>query len=134
MDRYGVATVDRITLAGAFGSHIDVKLRHDPRPDPGLRARQGRLGRQCRRHRRPHRAAQRLPRARRSRSVVRRIEKIETAIEPAFQEHFVGAMAIPHKTDPFPHLEAALGVTFKRVSGSTEGRGGRERRRSRTAD
>ena len=25
LDRYGVASPDRITLAGAFGSHIDVK-------------------------------------------------------------------------------------------------------------
>jgi len=64
--------------------------------------------------------------------VVRRIEKVETAIEPSFQAHFVGAMAIPHKSDPFPHLEAALGVTFKRGgSGEGEGGGGRERRRRR---
>ena len=31
---------------------------------------------------------------------MRRVEKIETAVEPRFQEHFVGAMAIPHDTDP----------------------------------
>ena len=64
---------------------------------------------------------------------MRKIEKVETAIEPRFQAHFVGAMAIPHKSDAFPHLEAALGVTFKR-GGSGEdggGRGGRERRRAR---
>jgi uncharacterized 2Fe-2S/4Fe-4S cluster protein (DUF4445 family) len=24
--------------------------------------------------------------------------------EPRFQEHFVGAMAIPHKSAPYPHL------------------------------
>ena len=65
---------------------------------------------------------------------MRRIEKIETAIEPSFQAHFVGAMAIPHKTDPFPHLEAALGVTFKR--GERVDRGPRRARAaaSRTAD
>jgi len=38
--------------------------------------------------------------------VVRRVEKIETATEPRFQEHFVGAMGIPHATDPFPRLGA----------------------------
>ncbi len=38
--------------------------------------------------------------------VVRRVEKIETAIEPRFQEHFVHAMALPHATDPFPRLGA----------------------------
>jgi uncharacterized 2Fe-2S/4Fe-4S cluster protein (DUF4445 family) len=35
---------------------------------------------------------------------VARITKVETAIEPRFQEHFVAANAIPHATDPFPHL------------------------------
>jgi uncharacterized 2Fe-2S/4Fe-4S cluster protein (DUF4445 family) len=37
-------------------------------------------------------------------SVVRSIEKIETAIEPKFQEYFVGAMAFPHKSDDFTEL------------------------------
>ena len=32
------------------------------------------------------------------------MEKIETAVEPRFQEHFVGAMGIPHATDPYPRL------------------------------
>ncbi len=30
--------------------------------------------------------------------LVRRVEKIETAIEPKFQAHFVEAMGIPHST------------------------------------
>jgi len=40
--------------------------------------------------------------------VVRGIEKIETAIEPRFQEHFVAAMAIPNKIDSFPSLAQAI--------------------------
>ena len=36
--------------------------------------------------------------------VVRSVDKIETATEPRFQEHFVGAMGIPHATDPYPRL------------------------------
>ena len=36
--------------------------------------------------------------------VVRRVEKIETAVEPRFQEHFVEALAIPHRTARFEHL------------------------------
>ena len=40
--------------------------------------------------------------------VVRRVEKIETAIEPRFQEHFVDALAIPHRTAPSPYLAAAV--------------------------
>jgi uncharacterized 2Fe-2S/4Fe-4S cluster protein (DUF4445 family) len=132
MDHYGVATVDRITLAGAFGSHIDVKhamilgLVPDCELDKvgsagnaaGTGARIALLNASARKE---------------IEDVVRKIEKIETAIEPSFQAHFVGAMAIPHKTDPFPHLEAALGVTFKRggAGESETGRGGRERRRHR---
>ena len=38
--------------------------------------------------------------------VVRRVEKIETAVEPRFQEHFVEAMAIPHRTAPNPQPRA----------------------------
>jgi uncharacterized 2Fe-2S/4Fe-4S cluster protein (DUF4445 family) len=60
--------------------------------------------------------------------VVRRIEKVETAIEPAFQAHFVEAMAIPHASDPFPHLEAKLGIAFRRsVAAEPRRRGGRRR-------
>jgi len=42
--------------------------------------------------------------------VVRRIEKIETAIEPRFQEHFVGAMAIPHASAPYPNLARVVNL------------------------
>ena len=31
-------------------------------------------------------------------TVVRRVQKVETAVEPRFQEHFVDAMALPHRT------------------------------------
>ena len=34
--------------------------------------------------------------------MVKQVEKVETAVEPMFQEHFVEAMAIPHKTRPIP--------------------------------
>ena len=39
---------------------------------------------------------------------VRRVEKIETAVEPRFQEHFVAAMAIPHKTAEHPNLSLVV--------------------------
>ncbi len=42
--------------------------------------------------------------------VVKRIEKVETAVEPRFQEHFVAAMAIPHKSAPYPHLAQAVAL------------------------
>jgi uncharacterized 2Fe-2S/4Fe-4S cluster protein (DUF4445 family) len=40
--------------------------------------------------------------------VVRKVEKVETAVESKFQEHFVNAMAFPHKTDSFPNLAKAV--------------------------
>ena len=130
MDRYGVTSVDRITLAGAFGSHIDVKhamilglVPDCPLDKVGSAGNAAGTGARI--------ALLNAGARREIEDVVRRIEKIETAIEPSFQAHFVAAMAIPHKSDPFPNLEATLGVTFKR-GGSGEGdggRGGRGRRR-----
>ena len=35
-------------------------------------------------------------------AVARKIVKVETAVEPKFQQHFVEAMAIPHKTARSP--------------------------------
>ena len=53
-------------------------------------------------------------------TTVNKIEKIETAIEPKFQDHFVAANAIPHKTDPFPELTKIVklpGIRFNSGSG-----------------
>jgi hypothetical protein len=58
MDRLGIASVDKIRLAGAFGSHIDVKYAMVLGLIPDCRARQGAIGRQCGGHRRAHRARQ----------------------------------------------------------------------------
>ena len=40
--------------------------------------------------------------------VVRHIEKIETAVEAGFQDQFVKAMAIPHQSEPYERLSAAV--------------------------
>jgi uncharacterized 2Fe-2S/4Fe-4S cluster protein (DUF4445 family) len=69
--------------------------------------------------------------------VVHRIEKVETAIEPKFQEHFVEAMAIPHKTAPYPNLSRVVELPAVDHSaqaevdtgGSTPGTRRRRRRR-----
>ncbi|MDZ7851595.1 MAG: ASKHA domain-containing protein [Halomonas sp.] len=113
MEQLGTERVDRIRLAGAFGAHIDVKyamiLGLIPDCDldyvtsagnaAGTGARIALLSRKARRE---------------IEEVVRRVEKVETATEPRFQEHFVSAMAIPHKSDPFPllreHVSLPLGV------------------------
>ncbi len=124
MERAGIARIGRIVLAGAFGSHIDplyaLLLGMIPDCPPqrvrsagnaaGTGARIALLNRSAR----DELAA-----------LVARIEKVETAIEPGFQEHFVAALAVPHAHDPYPHLERALGRVLPRV------RRGAERRRTR---
>ena len=135
MDRMRVSAVDRIRLAGAFGSHIDVKyamvlgmipdcaLDHVDSAGnaAGTGARIALLDKKAR----PE-----------IEDVVRRIEKIETAVEPNFQEHFVLAMAIPHKTHEFPNLAKVVALPAPKTSGSQgagdgAGRGRRSRRRAR---
>jgi uncharacterized 2Fe-2S/4Fe-4S cluster protein (DUF4445 family) len=65
--------------------------------------------------------------------VVRRVEKIETAVEPRFQQHFVEAMAFPHKTAAFPHLAAVVELPERAApAGSTSQEARIERRRRRT--
>ncbi|MFB9947292.1 ASKHA domain-containing protein [Rhizobium puerariae] len=131
MDKQGVTQVDRIGLAGAFGTFIDPKyamvLGLIPDCDlekvkavgnaAGTGARMCLLNREYRRE---------------IEETVRKIDKIETALEPRFQEHFVAAMAVPNKVDAFPHLSAAITLPERRipVDGISEG-GGRRRRRDR---
>jgi uncharacterized 2Fe-2S/4Fe-4S cluster protein (DUF4445 family) len=49
--------------------------------------------------------------------VVRTVEKIETAVEPRFQEHFVDALAIPHRTAPSTYLSASVSLPERRTLG-----------------
>jgi uncharacterized 2Fe-2S/4Fe-4S cluster protein (DUF4445 family) len=128
MDRMGVDKLDRITLAGAFGSHIDVKyamvLGMIPDCDlakvtsagnaAGTGARIALLN-----------AASRDEITR----VVKQVEKVETAVEPKFQAHFVEAMAIPHKTAPYPHLAKAVALPAPKEAAPGGDDGGRRRRR-----
>jgi len=129
MDRMGVERVDRIRLAGAFGSHIDVKyamvLGMLPDCDlarvssannaAGTGARIALLSKASRAE-----IEQR----------VRSIEKIETALDENFQQHFVEAMAIPHATLPYRHLAQAVELPAGPGPGARGG-GGRRRRRAR---
>ncbi len=121
MDEMGVETVDRVVLAGAFGAHISPKhamvlgmipdVPLDKVTSAGNAAGTGARMALCSVAARAAIEAQ-----------VRRISKIETAIAPRFQEHFVAANAIPHATDPFPEL--ARIVTLPDVSFNTNGAGG----------
>lgn len=127
MDEMGVDHVDRVVLAGAFGAHISPKhamilgmipdCALDKVISAGNAAGTGARIALCNRTARDTIEA-----------VVHDIHKVETAIEPKFQEHFVNASAIPNAVDLFPHLDALPDVSFN-TSGSG-GDGGRRRRRS----
>lgn len=131
MDKQGIDHVDRIGLAGAFGTFIDPKyamvLGLIPDCDldkvkavgnaAGTGARMALLNRGYRRE---------------IEDTVTRIEKIETALEPKFQEHFVFAMAMPNKVDQFPKLSAVVTLPERKVlAEGEEPGGGRRRRRNR---
>jgi uncharacterized 2Fe-2S/4Fe-4S cluster protein (DUF4445 family) len=129
LDHYGVDHVDRITLAGAFGSHIDVKYAMvlGLIPDCNLE-KVGSAGNAAGTGARI--ALLNLNARDEIEKTVGKIEKIETAMEPKFQTHFVSAMAIPNKVDHFDNL--AKVVTFppkKEIAQPAEGEGGRRRRR-----
>lgn len=113
MDHLGVEKVERIRLAGAFGSHIDVQYAMvlGMIPDCELEAVSS-AGNAAG----TGAVTALLDMAARStiETQVRRVEKIETAIEADFQEHFVAAMALPHTTDPFPNLAKHFVLPQKR--------------------
>jgi len=121
MDRLGIERVERIRLAGAFGSHIDVKYAMvlGLIPDCALEAvssagnAAGTGARTALLDREARRTIER---------VVRGVEKVETAVEPEFQRHFVNAMAFPHKVDDFPELARAVALPAR----PTDGEGGAE--------
>jgi uncharacterized 2Fe-2S/4Fe-4S cluster protein (DUF4445 family) len=113
MDHLGIETVDRIRLAGAFGAHIDpvhaMVLGLVPDCDPAHVTSAGNAAGTGARIALLNRAAREE-----IETVVGRVEKIETALEPRFQEHFVGAMGIPHTTDPYPRLAKVVDLPAAR--------------------
>jgi uncharacterized 2Fe-2S/4Fe-4S cluster protein (DUF4445 family) len=128
MDRLGIEQVDRIRLAGAFGSHIDVEYATILGMVPDCDLNQVRSAGNA-----AGTGARIALLDSTSRDVietlVRRIEKVETAIEPRFQHHFVEAMAIPHKSAAYSNLRKVVDLPPPKDSASqTETRGRRPRR------
>jgi uncharacterized 2Fe-2S/4Fe-4S cluster protein (DUF4445 family) len=128
MEEMGVDSVEKVTLAGAFGAHISPKhaMVLGMIPDvplekvvsAGNAAGTGARIALCSVAARDQIEA-----------TVHQIHKVETAIEPRFQEHFVNANAIPHAVDPFPNLGGI--ITLPDVSFNTQGSGGDGGRRRR---
>jgi uncharacterized 2Fe-2S/4Fe-4S cluster protein (DUF4445 family) len=129
MEKQGVTEVDTIRFAGAFGSFIDPKyamvLGLIPDCDlaevkaVGNAAGTGALMALLNRNHR-----------REIEQEVSRIEKIETALEPHFQQLFIDAMALPNKVDPFPKLSGQVKLPPRKIlePGNSDGA---PRRRSR---
>ena len=129
MDKLGVEKVERIVLAGAFGAHISPRhamvlgmipdCELDRVSSAGNAAGTG------------ARIALLNTKARREiEATVRAIHKVETAIEPRFQEHFVNASAIPNAVEPFPILRSVVSLPDVSFNQGGEGEpGGRRRRR-----
>ena len=123
IDKRGAGAPQRVTLVGAFGSHIDTTyatalglipdcdLAHvvNGGNSAGTGARIALLNLAARAE---------------IEGVVRRIEKVETAIEPNFQAEFVAAMALPHASDPFENLARVVKLPERKAA-----EGGRRRRR-----
>jgi uncharacterized 2Fe-2S/4Fe-4S cluster protein (DUF4445 family) len=134
MDKQGITEVDTISFAGAFGTFIDPKyamvlglipdcdLEHVKAVGnaAGYGAKMALLNKGYRRE---------------IEDTVIKIEKIETALEPDFQRHFVNAMAMPNKLEPFPKLAKQVKLPKRQLmadgaidDGSPRRRGGRARR------
>jgi uncharacterized 2Fe-2S/4Fe-4S cluster protein (DUF4445 family) len=131
MSRAEVAHVDRVVLAGAFGSYIsplhamvlglipDCELEHvyavGNAAGDGARIALLNIGKR-------REAAERA----------RWLEYVETAVEPGFQDAFVAALHLPHMSEPYPHLEGLLPDVEPRVRPEERPSGRRRRRRNRS--
>jgi uncharacterized 2Fe-2S/4Fe-4S cluster protein (DUF4445 family) len=107
MNRAGVTQVDKVALAGAFGSYIDPRramiLGLIPDCDlakvtavgnaAGDGARIALLNRQKRIE---------------AQTLAQKVTYVETAVDPDFQEEFVKALHLPHAEDAFPHIAEML--------------------------
>jgi len=112
MERFGINQIDRIRLAGAFGAHIDVKyamiLGLIPDCDLSNVSSAGNAAGTGARICLLDKSSREI-----IVSKVSAIEKIETATEEKFQDYFVSAMAIPHKTDIFINLANVIELPEK---------------------
>ena len=109
MDKLGVDEVARVKLAGAFGSYIDPKYAMvlglipdcDLKKVSGIGNAASTGARMALLNRRYREEIQQQ---------VRKLDKVETAMEARFQEHFVNAIAFPNKVEPFTRLREQVAL------------------------
>ncbi len=111
MKKLGIEKLDRVVLAGAFGSYIhpekalilgmfpdcDLKQVFSIGNGAGEGARIALLNKGKRRE---------------AEKIARKVEYLELSLASDFQQEFIEAMAIPHLKDPFPHLQALIREKF----------------------
>ncbi len=129
-DKLKIDKIEKISFAGAFGAHIDPKYAMllgmipdcplDEVKSVGNAAGTG-----------ARMALTSMAKRHEIENEVLKMHKIETALEPMFQEYFINAMAIPHKTDHFEHL--AKVVTLPVETQIPDGDSSRTRRRRRSS-
>lgn len=103
LQRLGIEKVDRVKIAGAFGTHVDREkaLIMGLFPDCEIEKIESvgnAAGDGCR--------IALLNRAQRVQAdwIARNVEYIELTVEKNFQREFMEAMQLPHMSDEFPHL------------------------------
>ena len=135
IDYMGIEKVDKIGFAGAFGSHIDVKYAMVLGLIPDCQLdRVGSVGNAAGTGARI--ALLNFPSRLEIAEILPKVEKIETALEPKFQEYFIEAMALPHKTDPYEELSKVVNIPAPKAKAEGDGqndrkRGARGRRRAK---
>ena len=133
MEHFGTEHVHRIRLAGAFGAHIDVKyamlLGMIPDCDLAQVASAGNAAGTGARI-----ALLDVGSRNTVETLVHKVEKIETAIEPRFQQHFVEAMGFPHSTAQYVHLRKVVDLPAPKAIAPRESARGRRRPRPEPAE
>jgi uncharacterized 2Fe-2S/4Fe-4S cluster protein (DUF4445 family) len=107
MKRMGVEKVDKVKIAGAFGTHVDrtKALVMGLFPDCEIESIYGvgnAAGDGCRA------ALLNVQKRVEADWCSRNVEYLELTVEPTFEQDFAEAMQLPHMVDEFPHLEDVL--------------------------
>jgi uncharacterized 2Fe-2S/4Fe-4S cluster protein (DUF4445 family) len=107
MKQMGVEKVDKVKIAGAFGTHVDrtKALVMGLFPDCRIENIYGvgnAAGDGCRA------ALLNIQKRVEANWCSRNVEYLELTVEPTFEQDFMEAMQLPHMTDKFPHLEGVV--------------------------
>jgi hypothetical protein len=115
--RMGLEKVDKVKIAGAFGTHVDrtkalIMGLFPDCPVEMIESVGNAAGDGCR--------AALLNTKKRVEAnwCSRNVEYIELTVEDTFQQEFMEAMQLPHMTDPFPHLEGVVPEDILKQLGS----------------